>query len=289
MENCHPSIPLYNSVLQMVGSEDEIGMKRTETDIYDHIYNQMSNVLMKRITAVSTKEGLRMTSSDVDCFYYLTNHHCVWDLAEAQRYDPDTETVILMEYQEHIPATVYLRLLNMHPSNNAVSKRPCIQMCYHTYISSKVFLEAARSIYYGDKVFKHGPCQTNTVAGNDFDTAVGFACKKWPSQTNHLIERCKKFGWPEKHILDNMMSSGCFSVPTGSKQSRHDNDTNLELEWRLSFDEAEQILVRAMTHCQFLCYASLKVFLQEVLNKNLQKEEKLLCSYLLKTSMFWCI
>lgn len=41
MENCHPSIPLYNSVLQMVGSEDEIGMTRTETDIYDHIYNQM--------------------------------------------------------------------------------------------------------------------------------------------------------------------------------------------------------------------------------------------------------
>lgn len=59
MENCHPSIPLYNSVLQMVGSEDEIGMKRTETDIYDHIYNQMCNVLMKRITAGSTKEGLR--------------------------------------------------------------------------------------------------------------------------------------------------------------------------------------------------------------------------------------
>lgn len=86
MENCHPSIPLYNSVLQMVGSEDEIGMKRTETDIYDHIYNQMCNVLIKRITAGSTKEGLRMTSSDVDSFYYLTNHHCVWDLAEAQRY-----------------------------------------------------------------------------------------------------------------------------------------------------------------------------------------------------------
>lgn len=161
-----------------------------------------------------------MTSSDVDSFYYLTNHHSVWDLAEAQIYDPATDqTVILIEYQEHIPGTVYLRLLNMHPSNNAVSKRPCIQRCSPTYISSKMFLEAARSLYYGDKVFKHGPCQTNTVAGNDFDTAVGFTCKKWPSQTNHLIERCKKFGWPEKHILDNMMSSGCFSVPTGSKQT----------------------------------------------------------------------
>lgn len=161
-----------------------------------------------------------MTSSDVDSFYYLTNHHSVWDLAEAQIYDPATDqTVILIEYQEHIPGTVYLRLLNMHPSNNAVSKRPCIQRCSPTYISSKMFLEAARSLYYGDKVFKHGPCQTNTVAGNDFDTAVGFTCKKRPSQTNHLIERCKKFGWPEKHILDNMMSSGCFSVPIGSKQT----------------------------------------------------------------------
>lgn len=86
-----------------------------------------------------------------------------------------------------------------------------------------------------------------------------------------------------------MISSGCFLVPIGSKQSRHNNDPNLEMEWRLSFVLAEQILVRAMNHCQFMCYALLKVFLQEVLNKDAIKEDQKISSYFLKTAMFWCI
>lgn len=43
--------------------------------------------------------------------------------------------------------------------------------------------------------------------------------------------------------------------------ARH--DPNLELEWRLSFEIAEQILVRAMNHC----YALLKIFVKEILNE----------------------
>lgn len=78
------SIPLYNSMLLMVGSGDEIDMKRTEMDVYDYLYNEISCVPMHRITAGSTKEGLRLSASDVDVFYYLTNHHGVWDFTDAK-------------------------------------------------------------------------------------------------------------------------------------------------------------------------------------------------------------
>lgn len=44
-----------------------------------------------------------------------------------------------------------------------------------------------------------------------------------------------------------------------------------------------------MNHCQFLCYALLKIFLNDVLNKNVKEEEKLFCSDYIKTAMFWCI
>lgn len=44
-----------------------------------------------------------------------------------------------------------------------------------------------------------------------------------------------------------------------------------------------------MNHCQLLCYALLKVFLSDVLNKNAKEEEKLLSSYYIKTAMFWSI
>lgn len=123
--------------------------------------------------------------------------------------------------------------------------------------------------------------------GGDF--ADGFACGQWPLQTDDFIARCRKFEWPAKNTLKNMVSSGCFFAPVVSRQSRHDNDPNSDIEWRLSFVQAEQILVRAMNHCQFLCYALLKIFLTDVLNKNVKEEEKLFCSYYMKTAMFWCI
>lgn len=103
------------------------------------------------------------------------------------------------------------------------------------------------------------------------------------------MARCRKFGWPAKNTLKNMVSSGCFFAPIGSRQSRHDNDPNSDIEWRLSFVQAEQILLRVMNHCQFLCYSLLKLFLDNVLNRNAKEKEKLLCSYYIKTAMFWCI
>lgn len=177
----------------------------------------------------------------------------------------------------------------MHASMKGISTKSCIQKNSHTYLSSELFLENARSIYYGHNVTKHGPCQTNTVVENEYDGAVGFAGRKWPMQANDWITRCLKFGWPEKQIVESILSSGCNFVPIGSRQSRQDNDPNLDLEWRLSFVQAEQALVRVVNHSQFLCYALLKIFLKEVLNKDVKEEEKLLCSYFLKTAMFWCI
>ncbi|KAK3107411.1 hypothetical protein FSP39_013978 [Pinctada imbricata] len=41
-----------------------------------------------------------------------------------------------------------------------------------------------------------------------------------------------------------------------------------------------------MNYCQFLCYGLLKIFLKEVINTN-QSISDLLCSYFLKTAIFW--
>lgn len=101
------SIPLYNSILLMVGSEDEIDMKRTEMDIYNYLYNKIYLVCqMQIIIAGRTKERLKFSAIDVDIFYHLTNHHGAWSSAYEIMYK---WTVDLMEYQEHILGTVYLR------------------------------------------------------------------------------------------------------------------------------------------------------------------------------------
>lgn len=164
----------------------------------------------------------------------------------------------------------------MHPSNNTISKLSCIQRNDHTYISSELFLKNAESYCSDDKIFQHVSCHTSTFDGTEYDYVCALACRKWPQQTNNWIARCRKFGWPDNLTTKNMISSGCFLVPIGSKQSRHNNYLNLEMEWRLSFVLAEQILVRAMNHCQFMCYALSKVFLQDVLNKDAKTENQFL-------------
>lgn len=213
----------------------------------------------------------------------------MWDFTHSEGYDPATDTLIFMESPEHLPGTAYLRLVNMHRSNKTISKLSCIQKNDHMYIISELFLKNAESYCRDDKVFQHGPCHTFTFDDTEYDYVCALACRKWPPQTNNWISSCGKFGWPDNLTIKNMISSGCFLVPIGSKQSRHNNDPNLEMEWRLSFVLAEQILVRAMNHCQFMCYALLKVFLLEVLNKDAKKEDQKKSSYFLKTAMFWCI
>ena len=52
--------------------------------------------------------------------------------------------------------------------------------------------------------------------------------------------------------------------------------------------KAEQKLVYAMNHTQFLIYGLLKLFIKEF-NNGLREQEKLLCSYHMKTAMFWVI
>lgn len=58
-----------------------------------------------------------------------------------------------------------------------------------------------------------------------------------------------------------------------------------ELEWRLSFTQAEQEIIYSFNHTQFLCYGILKIFLNEILCSG--KRESLICSYFLKTILFW--
>lgn len=290
-ENHYNSIQLYYCMLLIAGYEEQIKKNRTEIDVYDNLFNQIyyATRYMHRETAGSRKEGLDTQSSDIDLFFYLTDHHVVWDLTHSEGYDPATDTLIFMESPEHLPGTAYLRLVNMHRSNKTISELSCIQKNDHMYISSELFLKNAESYCRDHKVFQHGPCHTFTFDDTEYDYVCALACRKWPPQTNNWISRCGKFGWPDNLTIKKMISSGCFLVPIGSKQSRHNNDPNLEMEWRLSFVLAEQILVRAMNHCQFMCYALLKVFLQEVLNKDAIKEDPKISSYFLKTAMFWCI
>lgn len=129
----------------------------------------------------------------------------------------------------------------------------------------------------------HGPCANSFMGCVESDHVLCLHCSYWPKLTEDWRKRCALHNWPPKHVLEAILKHGCHLVPVGSKILPNENED--ELEWRMSFSLAEQKLVYSMNHTQFLCYGLLKIFLKEVVNRDV--EEPFLCSYFVKTTMFW--
>ncbi|VDI31978.1 Hypothetical predicted protein [Mytilus galloprovincialis] len=112
------------------------------------------------------------------------------------------------------------------------------------------------------------------------DMAMCLKCDQWVSHAQPWISRPRLI-WPSPELISKITLFGTLFVPIGNKGSLNEN-----LQWRISFSVAEKVLIYSFSHTQLLCYALLKILLKEIVN---EKEElkDLLCSYFLKTVMFW--
>ena len=81
--------------------------------------------------------------------------------------------------------------------------------------------------------------------------------------------------------MQQIVSNGCHTVPIGDPDSQM-----VDHQWRLSFSLAERTLVHTFNHTQFLTYSILKLVLKRIINVH---EPDCICSYFIKTIMFYCI
>ena len=125
----------------------------------------------------------------------------------------------------------------------------------------------------------HGPCLSNNR--ETFDLALCFHLYSWPRQAEQWIYRHRPGQWPPDILIDEIVNYGCLLVPNGPKEIE-----NNDLLWRISFSMAEKQLSHAMNYTQILCYALLKLSLKNIINTYDQVKD-LLCSYFMKTAMFW--
>ncbi|XP_062576304.1 uncharacterized protein LOC134238205 [Saccostrea cucullata] len=160
-------------------------------------------------------------------------------------------------------------------------QRACIRMDNRYYVSSSKLQKIIFSTL-SVNFTPHGPCATRTIGTLEFDSAPCFICDFWPPSASSWIER--SHSWPQRHVVNDIVNNGCHLVAIGHKLGIHEDH-----EWRISFSRAEQKLVYAMNHCQFLTYGLLKLFLSEIINNGLHEDDKLLCSYHMKTAIFWVI
>ncbi|XP_062593910.1 uncharacterized protein LOC134255410 [Saccostrea cucullata] len=264
-----------------LGTSQLVVMRRDVVDIRDMVGNQRRTSDEDSVMwSGSHREGFRLKESDIDVMYWPNNHRVIWELPQSQYYNTHRQTLILCDCSDSPPGFSLLYLLS--PSMNRSVKRACIRLNNMHYISSSKYRKIMCSVVYSDSI-QHGPCASGIFSGEiEYDLAHCFACDFWPTPATAWIERCHS--WPKPRIVHDIVKNGCHFVPVGHRQGHHVHN-----EWRLSFSLAEHKLVCAMNHCQFITYGLLKLFLTEIINYGISADDKLLCSYHMKTAVFWVI
>ena len=122
--------------------------------------------------------------------------------------------------------------------------------------------------------------QDKSEVGLDYVISIHY--KFWPNNALEWIRRPRHHGWPTSHDISTIVDFGCHLVPVG-----HPNSETKNLEWRISFSVAERTLVWSFNHVQTQCYAVMKMILKEFIKKRCSTQNQILCSYFIKTFLFW--
>ena len=280
---------IYVIMCRELRTPTEVRLRR-EVDDIDEVVNN-SVWIMKgeyRMMSGSRRDGSWLKTSDEDNMIWIPDNKVICDHSQISFYRILQHLVILMECEDLPPG--FSRLKLMTPLKNREINLCSVTMNNEIYVSSHLFRE--QCLIYHQKesgsnisVKLHGPCVTVHYKhlGMEVDFAHCFRSHHWPNGAISWIQRCQLKKWPPDYVLSSIINDGFHVVPIGSSPLNPEYDG----EWRISFSRAEQILVSSMNHCQLLCYGLLKICLKEVINTN--ENEACLCSYFLKTIVFWVI
>ncbi|XP_062575554.1 uncharacterized protein LOC134237486 [Saccostrea cucullata] len=273
---------VYVELCHKIGSPTEVRMRREVDDTGEEV-DKTANIMrgFDRMLSGSRREGFRLVTSDSDYMFWPPDHKVICDLSQVSLYRMPQHTVMLIECDDIPPGFTRLNLKS--PSNDNKIRSSCVFIYDKIYLSSTLFrdnhLQYVESRYAFNS-FNHGPCSTFSLRDIEADMAFCFYSHHWPIKALPWIQRCRQQGWPSDKIVSDILSGGFHVVPIGSTPEN-------ELEWRISFSKAEQKIVYSMNHCQFLCYGLFKIFLKEIIDS--QNDASPLCSYFIKTCVFWVI
>ncbi|XP_052703468.1 uncharacterized protein LOC128179846 [Crassostrea angulata] len=276
----HMSESVFVGLCKIVGTSQQVTFRRESRDISEMVERRVTpnNAFIKMMSG-SRREGFRLEGSDYDFMFWPNNHRVIIDMSQSEYYNTANTALILSDNFESPPGFTLLQLLT--PTTYRDIYSALVRMNDRAYISSSIYRHLTFSSIYPNSTV-HGPCGTGKVGTLEYDTAHCFVCDFWPSSASSWIDRCHS--WPITEVVHDIVRNGCHFVAIGHPLGIHENE-----EWRISFSQAEYKLVYSMNHCQFLTYGLLKIFLKEVIDQQSEETNKLLCSYHMKTTVFWVI
>nr|XP_022298621.1 uncharacterized protein LOC111107632 [Crassostrea virginica] len=271
---------VYVGLCLKIGTPQQVAIRRDVVDIKELLEHKLTITdYQVRMMSGSRREGFRFKDSDHDFMYWFNDNRVLWDFSQATLYNTHRYTLILCDSSESPPGFTLLWLPLERAGRRVLSS--CVRINGALYISSAMYRDNTCTPHHSDSTV-HGPCISGRLSGgSEYDYAHCFVSDFWPPSAYSWTDRCQS--WPPPNVVNDIVRSGCHFVAIGHKLGNHADN-----EWRISFSQAEQKLVYAMNHTQFLTYGLLKLFVKEF-NRGKTEEEKLLCSYHMKTAIFWAI
>ncbi|XP_063423796.1 uncharacterized protein LOC134707720 [Mytilus trossulus] len=272
------SLHFYNYLCHKIGSEEVVKARRLTLTSQD-IAGSPKDFL--RLSSGSKGEGLNLNGSDLDVMFFDQRFKVYESEREAVQ---NHDCVLVMETEDTQPCYTYLRLFTNYNILPNKYKQVLQQQSGKNLISSELYKlwmidNTISDIMINSPINNiHGPCLSDKKG--EYDVAFCFQCDQWVSHAQPWITRARET-WPSPELISKITLCGVLFVPIGYKGSKNDH-----LQWRISFSIAEKLLIYSFSHTQFLCYALLKVLLKEIVDRN-ENLKGLLCSYFLKTLMFW--
>ena len=269
---------VYNNLIRIVDSEMDIRIRQNMLLINDKIYNKTCTKF-NRVSSGSLAEGLDLPGSDRDIMLVLNDVqviHNVQHINRSARYN----TTLLMENDMEFPGFSRLKLIAKGDDEYIITSPECfVETINGLFLSNISFIRKLIEITINSKKSTHGPCLSDKHGA--VDLAFSVHLHTWPRQAEQWIYRHRPGQWPTDILINEIVNYGCILVPIGPKEI-----DNNDLLWRISFSMAEKQLSHSMNYTQILCYALLKLSLKNIIDRN-DKVKGLLCSYFMKTAVFW--
>ena len=274
---------------EVVGTQEMVDIRQDYCRLLDCMISDHSG---NGYFTGSKAEGLNLPGSDKDIMKDVNDLFEIEIVQTLQEIDGRCHTLLLCT--DNVPLGFAL----LQPVNQCLSSNYHISQCFQNIngmhvpcFSSDLFVQ--HSIDHGieqkpgDTIKRQGPSLERWGPYDDksksgTDNVYSIHCTFWPNSASEWTQRPRHFGWPSSHDISSIIDFGCHLVPTGHPHS----DTKLT-EWRISFSVAERALVWSFNHIQMQCYAVMKIILKQFIKIKCSSKNFVLCSYFIKTFLFW--
>lgn len=282
LPDCLPlSSPALNDTIDFILSGFLPGCQPLQygSDLREYLYNKPADGTTTSVTfhyTGSRAEGIDRASDDD---FMFVNHDLRVINNSVKTVEKDKENLSLIAIHVR-PGYVHLRCDSLEHKLSEWLKLKENDGFFRSDVLKAYMLNSDQEGSENDEFFnhltEHGPALTDEKENEDFVCAL--PCYEWPEIAMEFTTRVRKSNQPSSDIIEKIVSQGCLYVGVG-----HHHSADRGKEWRMSFSLAEKILVRSWNDVKTKCYIAVKALCKE----NLDTEPNVICSYFIKTAIFW--